>query len=218
MSVDRASCWSITINNPTEQDVVCGIPGWSLSGQYEQGEEGTRHFQGMLKTPQVRFSAVKKAFPRAHIEKARNSAALAVYVNKKDTRIATYEATGVPSMFEYQAIIAERWETEEFQGRLQDQISYNPRKWKDTDALALEYVDDIVAELIQEGSKGIEFIAINPMWRCSWKKFWASIIARHNASLSVQEEAQARNQTHDASSSERTCPEENNQESNQAAE
>jgi len=217
MSVDRASCWSITINNPTEQEVVCNIPGWSLSGQYEQGEEGTRHFQGMLKTPQVRFAKVKKAFPRAHIEKARNSAALALYVNKKDTRIATYEATGVPSMFEYQAIIAERWEPEEFSFRRQEQAQYAPRKWKDTDDLALEYVDDIVGELIQEGSKGIEFIAINPMWRCSWKKFWAQIIARH-ASLSVQAEAQARNQTQDASSSERTCPEENNPESNQAAE
>jgi len=41
----------------------------------------------MVKTPQVRFSAVKKAFPRAHIEVARNPAALATYVSKEETRV-----------------------------------------------------------------------------------------------------------------------------------
>lgn len=70
----RASCWSVTINNPTEDELKCHHLGWSLQGQFEQGEEtGTRHFQGMLKTgQQVRFAAVKKVFPRGHIEPARN--------------------------------------------------------------------------------------------------------------------------------------------------
>lgn len=41
----------------------------------------------MVKTPQVRFSAVKKLFPRGHIEIARNPAALATYVGKEETRV-----------------------------------------------------------------------------------------------------------------------------------
>ena len=44
--------------------------------------------------------------------------------------------------------------------------------------VALEYVDDLVNEDIKAGLRGIEFIAINPMWRSSWKKFYSSIIFR----------------------------------------
>lgn len=178
-STERATTWSITINNPTEADTKCEVPGWKLSGQFEQGEEGTPHFQGMLRTPQVRFAAVKKVFPRAHIEVARNVQALATYVNKKETRVAVYEAQGVPSMFEYQSIVAARWDQEEFQFKIDEHYHHGPRKCKTREELALEYVDEIVADLIEEGYKAIEFIAINPMWRSSWRKFYASIIKRH---------------------------------------
>jgi len=149
-----------------------------MTGQYEQGEEGTRHFQGMLKTPQVRFSQVKKAFPRAHIEVARNREALALYVNKQETRVATYEAQGVPSMFEYQEIVASKWNKEVFEEYEQMYPTKPP------DEHAMLYLDNIVSSLIVEGYKGIEFIAINPMWRASWKKFYASIITRNALHLS----------------------------------
>ena len=60
---ERATCWSLTINNPTEQDLKVSLPaGWSMTGQMERGEEGTEHYQGMLKTTQVRFTAVKNYF------------------------------------------------------------------------------------------------------------------------------------------------------------
>lgn len=175
---ERATCWSITINNPTEAEVVCEVPGWKLSGQYEVGEEGTRHFQGMLNTPQVRFSAVKKAFPRAHIEKARNAKALATYVSKEDTRVATYQAQGVPTIFEYQRIVANEWDSDEFtRRRCSDE--YLKRVDYDIGNLALQYVDEICSQKIEDGAPGLEFIAINPMWRSSWKKFYSSIITRN---------------------------------------
>lgn len=88
---DRGTCWSLTINNPNDDDRqnMAMLPaGWSIRGQEERGEQGTLHLQLMLKTPQVRFSAVKKWFPRAHIEKARNEQALAQYVVKSDTRVS----------------------------------------------------------------------------------------------------------------------------------
>ena len=44
----------------------------------------------------------------------------------------------------------------------------------------LDYADAIVRNLIEEGNRGgIEFVAVNPMWRSSWKLFGASIVQRH---------------------------------------
>lgn len=92
MSTDRATCWSVTINNPTPQDeeyiALARQKGWKVSGQLEKGAQGTPHYQLCVKTPQVRFSQVKKAFPRGHIEIARNHAALELYVEKSETAVA----------------------------------------------------------------------------------------------------------------------------------
>lgn len=181
MSTYRASCWSITINNPTEEDTRCDVPGWKLSGQYEEGEEGTRHFQGMLITPQVRFSAVKRVFPRAHIEIARNRQALEKYTTKEETRVATYEATGVPSLFQYQDNICKAFDRDEYNRRCQDPKYYHLYKGDNSEIL-LNYVDELIAEDIRAGMRGIEFIAVNPMWRSSWKKYGRSIIERYASS------------------------------------
>lgn len=91
METTRAAHWSITINNPAEEDrqalkdhptfvkkVVC---------QDEVGDNGTLHIQGYVQTTQVRFSAIKKWLPRAHIEVARNQKALLNYVQKDDTAV-----------------------------------------------------------------------------------------------------------------------------------
>lgn len=178
---DRATCWSVTINNPKEDEYKIVLPArWKLEGQLEKGEEGTMHFQGMLSTPQIRFSAVKKVFPRAHIEVARNKAALAKYVQKEETRVATVER--IPTLFEYQTIIAEKWRDEEFRAIGNRRIEANI--FTDWDDVAMLYLDKLVSEDIESGRRGAEFIAINPMWRSSWKKFWSSIIKRHASSSS----------------------------------
>lgn len=179
---ERASCWSVTINNPTDDELKCYAPGWSLTGQFEQGEgTGTRHFQGMLKTPQVRFSQVKRAFPRAHIEPARNQKALALYVNKSETRVAEYAGSSVPNMFQFQDTIAGDWDTDEFNRRTSDE-QYCKTYQYDMSEMALAYSDELVAKRIAQGGRGLEFIAINPMWRSSWKKFYHYIITRHASS------------------------------------
>lgn len=173
---DRATCWSITINNPTDEDMVAvkspPVPGWKMSGQMEQGKEGTMHYQGMLQTPQVRFSAVKKIYPRAHIEVARNKKALETYVRKEDTRIETVDSSHIPSIFDYQTIIANKWKQDEY-----DEMARQlPRK--DRDDVAMLYLDSLVSQDIERGQRGAEWIASNPMWRNSWKKFWRAIIKR----------------------------------------
>lgn len=188
--MDRGTCWSITINNPEKGDYECELPaGWKLTGQLEVGEQGTEHYQGMLKTNQVRFSAVKKVFPRAHIELAKNAKALEKYVHKVDTRSQEVRdnVSTIPTLFEYQGIIANMWVEEEFQRRwnavVQDATEHvKPSNLPDMDVVAMRYVDSLVATDIENGRRGAEFIGINPMWRSSWKLFWRSIIKRRDAS------------------------------------
>lgn len=185
---ERASCWSITINNPKDEEYQIVLPAkWKLQGQLEKGAEGTIHYQGMLTTSQVRFSAVKKVFPRAHIEVARNKTALQKYVQKEETRVATVQS--IPTLFEYQTIIAEKWVDEEFRAIGNRRIEANI--FTDWDDVAMLYLDRLVSEDIESGRRGAEFIAINPMWRSSWKKFWSSIIKRHaqNSEARTREEA-----------------------------
>ena len=56
----RCCHWSVTINNPTPQDIwwssLKQLP-WvkDVKGQLEKGEEGTTHIQEILHTNQVRF-------------------------------------------------------------------------------------------------------------------------------------------------------------------
>lgn len=186
---ERATCWSITINNPTDEDLKPTLPaGWSMTGQIEEGKEGTPHYQGLLKTTQVRFSAVKKVFPRAHIEIARNRTALQKYVHKEETRVSLVDdhKSVIPTLFDYQHTIAKRWSDEEFAVYLtdynNDRMDKLERKEKvgdyDESEPAMEYLDFMVSEDIRRGVLGIEYIAINPMWRSAWKKFWRSMIAR----------------------------------------
>lgn len=183
---DRATCWSITINNPeaTEYNVVLPI-GWKLEGQLEQGEQGTIHYQGCLRTPQVRFSQVKKQFPRAHIEVARNQKALQQYVRKEETRVAVVES--IPTMFQYQDSIARKWDEDAFRAKLRKATESAITKFPDIDDLAMEYVDSLVSKDIEEGKQGVEFLAINPMWRSSWKRFWRSIIKRNARACASQQ-------------------------------
>jgi len=178
---DRATCWSITINNPTQEEYQIVLPAkWKLEGQIERGSEGTEHYQGMLLTPQVRFSAVKKVFPRAHIEVARSKQALQKYVHKEETRVS--EVVHIPTLFEYQTIIANEWVEEEYDEFWEQAVKLtSATNIPCPDETAMRYLDSLVAKDIESGRCGAEYIAINPMWRSSWKKFWRSIIRRRNA-------------------------------------
>lgn len=202
---DRATVWSITWYPPTdsmsEAISKCEIeeyakrqlpPGWKLKGQMEQCPETLRyHFQGMLKTPQTRFGAVQRMMDKAHIEAARNKDGLAKYVEKEESRVAKIDcANNIPTLFEYQTIIAEMWVEEEFKFLWQKEIE-RPCRLADVNEVAMSYIDSLVEKDIEEGRRGAEFIAINPMWRASWKKFWRVIINRHASSVKAQSSSQA---------------------------
>jgi len=173
MSTARATCWSVTINNPSDSDEECinlaRQRGWTVDGQKEVGKEGTPHYQLMVKTPQVRFSALKKAFPRANISAARNPTALAQYVHKDDTRVGE-----LGSQSEFYPSLAKFWHL--LLPRLKPLSTYgssevaNPKR-------RLQQLDDAVRSLISDGYH-IEGIAMNPSVRSSWNNFNESIMAR----------------------------------------
>ena len=177
---ERATCWSITINNPTAADMAPNLPpGWKLQGQIERGEEGTEHFQGMLTTPQSRFSAIKAHLPRAHIEIARDRKALQAYVHKSETRIRELPQSVGLTAFALQDKVLELWDDNEFANY---QVLY-----KYADDCYLRFADNIVRKLIANGlAGGVEFVAINPMWRTSWKKFGHALVARYRNKISNQ--------------------------------
>jgi len=173
MTDDRGTCWSITINNPTEDEYLTALPpGWRLEGQLEKGTEGTVHYQGMLRTPQVRFPAVKRHFPRAHIEIARNIAALQQYVHKDESRVAEIRSNDSLTVFKLQELVIEQWDQKEYE-------AYFEMEKCDSRAAHLAYADALVRNLIRNGMKGgIEYVAINPMWRSAWKYFGEAMVAR----------------------------------------
>lgn len=214
----KGCAWSITINNPNDADLETWksikMVAWvkDAQGQLERGENGTPHLQGYLKTDSVRFSAVKKLLPRAHIEVARKPSALVQYVNKEETRLATIATDkvatpkivqerltsnitnqifhkGLPMIWRStysRDCSREIWSQEFYED---NDLTFNEvvklnRRW--ITAHADKLIDEAVAELIEEGYYGIEFVIANNQVRNGYKKFLCSIIIRTNASQEVR--------------------------------
>lgn len=189
-SEDKGTCWSITINNPTDDDNTTwsGMAGhhWVLEakGQLEKGEEGTLHLQGMLRTKSVRFSQVKKALPRAHIEKARSQTALAKYVSKEDTRVSEVPTVKVATLVDVQNVLLD----------IVIQYCYSLDNTMDplttdesTFFMKFEYelrknweqlLDKAVSMLIMRGFFAVEFVVSNPQIRTAFKKYLPAIMYR----------------------------------------
>lgn len=123
----RSTYWSVTINNPTSGDEEninqARQRGWKVEGQQETGEEGTRHYQLSVKTPQVRFSALKKQFLRAHIEIARNPIALQQYVQKEETRTGQLpiQSDRYPSLVKLWQLILDKLDTGDKNGLIRNE-------------------------------------------------------------------------------------------------
>ena len=188
--MDRATAWSVTINNPTAKDeeeiALARQKGWRVEGQLEKGENGTPHYQLLVKTPQVRFSAVKKAFSRSHIEMARNVAALETYVNKEATRTGVLPQTSdkYPSLSKLWDLFAE-W-LEAHHKYKYEWLDLSGDDW-------LPVFDRFVRDKIEEGYH-IETMAVNPQIRSSIKNYGYSIIIRSqnnkNSSIDRQTDRQ----------------------------
>lgn len=91
---DRGYAWSLTVYDPGELANISNKdtwPNWLRKVKYQEEicpSTGKHHWQVAALTQQVRFSALKKWLPTAHIELARNKQALMNYVEKDDTAVA----------------------------------------------------------------------------------------------------------------------------------
>lgn len=174
----RASTWSVTINNPTSADEeamqIARQKGWKVEGQLEKGAEGTEHYQLMVKTPQVRFAAVKKAFPRAHIEIARNPQALGEYVHKEQSRAGELleQSDKYPSLAKFWDLIYD-----ELAAILSDAPDDSQRLFKATHDQKMEWFDMCCMELISNGFH-VETMAVNPQMRSCFSKFASALMMR----------------------------------------
>jgi len=207
MSDNRSTHWSVTINNHTASDYEdiqrARQRGWKVEGQEERGESGTPHLQLMVKTPQVRFSAVKKAFPRAHIEVARNVVALARYVQKEQTAVCSlpiqsdkYPSLGKFWMLVYEVIESQNWIDRCYQDRwfkeAFDFFEY-PREFEGVpladlrrvkEKMALEVFENCVEHLIGEGYHVEHYYS--PPNISVFKKFHFSILRRAADEIQAQ--------------------------------
>jgi len=183
---ERGTAWSVTINNPTPDDEIDinsarQRKGWTVIGQLEKGEEGTPHYQLLVKTPQTRFTQLKKAFPRAHIEKARNMKALETYVQKDETRIGEIPTSEFhPNLEKFWFLICNlipRQVVSEITGTYEEDM--------------LRALDVATSRLIQKGYH-VETLAVNPQMRSAWKKFALYIHVRCSLEIDRQTDRLAR--------------------------
>lgn len=183
----RGTCWSVTINNPTEADdeeiALARQKGWQVQGQLEQGTEGTPHYQLMVKTPQQRFSALKKAFSRAHIELATNPIALAKYVKKEDTRVGSLPVgqDQYPSLSKLWELFYEWLSEEHFIGDGYIRQFNVDTGDHDIDICEHDYslslFDRFIRAKILDGYM-VESMGANPQIRSAFKHYWFQIVMR----------------------------------------
>jgi len=186
--------WSVTINNPEDKDEeqinLARQKGWKVEGQLEVGENGTPHYQLAVRTPQVRFSALKKAFPRAHIEVARSAPALLNYVVKEETR-----AGDLPTQQDKYPSLSKYWDLvfRHLNGLDKDGLDYvvleegrvkfyNEEREKLYRKTPLAMLDEATRSLIKDGYH-VEGIGGNPNTRSQWKLYSDSIILRSYAAI-----------------------------------
>lgn len=180
----RATVWCVVINNPVDSDEenisFARQKGWKVEGQKEVGANGTPHYQLMVRTPQVRFSAVKKAFPRANIQVARNVAALQQYVHKEDTRVEELSTSNemYPSLQKfwdmlYEYMVTAGWEQGQ---RGWERTSTGSLERLDEDS-ALIWLDTFAHQMICKGYV-VETMVVNPQIRSIFKNFREAILIR----------------------------------------
>ena len=156
--------------------------GWTCLGQKEDcPKTGKPHYQFAVKTPQVRMSQVRKVFQGAHIEEARNKAALEQYVNKEATRSGDLPKVSnlYPTLDQYWTLVYETLimgstDKEYRVVPADDARWYRETRSKDQILAALDYA---TAELIENGYR-VETHAVNPQVRSAFAKFSTSLFKR----------------------------------------
>lgn len=171
----RSNRWSVTINcktvsRATAEECIdrARQSGWKVYGQLESGESGTEHYQLAVSTPQVRFSAVKKMFPTAHIEVAKDWNALMSYCKKEDTRVESLKEVASPYLpwSQLRQMFAEYVCEDEFLIHTTD-----PER-------RLQVWDRFIGHLIEEGNE-VDLMGMNANYRACISRYWHNYLNRY---------------------------------------
>lgn len=186
----RSTCWSVTINMKNVSRATAEAcleaarsKGWGVQGQIEVGAEGTEHYQLMVKTPQERFSAIKKVFPTAHIEVARNRAALANYVDKDETCVEKLKKVEVTFLTYPQ--VRKRF----FEWIVTEPPAHYVVAREHDERLSIW--DEFIGLSIEEGMD-VDLIGMNPQHRGCIAKYWNHYIAYEWSRRQTEERSQER--------------------------
>lgn len=169
---DKSSRWAFTAYEHQYQYFKLCPPGVKKWGWNTEVCPDTKreHYQGYILLNQgQRFSWMRKNFPGVHVEIPRNWEALLNYCKKAETRkegtMPVEFVNDIPTKFQYLDHIA----NELCNVELMD---------IDSPEDILKFVQAQVALDIQDGKRGVEWIASNPDWKVVWKQFGKSILLR----------------------------------------
>lgn len=172
----RGTAWSLTcnlkeVNRATVDSCIerAKSMGWGVEGQLEAGDQGTQHYQLLLRTPQCRFSAVKRCFPTAHIELARNVKALQSYVHKEETRVESLKSVEV-------TFVTWKMLRDKFFEWLVCELDVEACFIHD-DTGRLAYWDRFIGLSITEGME-VDTLGVNPQYRSCIIRYWNSYVDR----------------------------------------
>lgn len=177
---ERATKWSVTINLKTVKKdtaesciTTARQKGWNVFGQLEVGDEGTEHFQLAVSTPQLRFSAIKKVFPTAHIEVAKDWTALLKYVHKEDTR--------KEKLIEMKFVTFQMVRDKFFDFLLTtiycDDDGPSKNQYPLTDEHQMKLWDNFICMSIEEKIE-CDLVGVNPQYRSCIMKYWTAYVIR----------------------------------------
>lgn len=169
---ERGTKWSVTINLKTVKKETAETcistarqKGWNVFGQLEVGDEGTEHFQLAVATPQLRFSAIKKVFPTAHIEVAKDWSALLKYVHKEDTR--------KEKMIEMNFVSYQMVRDKFFDFILT--TNHAEPEFPLLDETKMFLWDSFIGHSLENGIE-CDLVGVNPQYRSCITKYWSSYI------------------------------------------
>lgn len=172
MEQQRSTYWSVTFFNGEENQEL--PPKWKLEGQLEDcPETGKPHYQGMLHTPQVRWTQVKKQYPKAHIEVCRDPVALQKYVHKTRTRHQTVDKT-VSDIVDHSKITRTKY--------FEDVLEFIYNNFEN-EVEAILYLDEdysfmtkVVNAMIEAGADwAYASMAVQPITRAIWRDYRQSM-------------------------------------------
>ena len=164
--------WCFTLNNPTPEEDPRKWPQtkW-VKWQLEEGEEGTKHWQGLVEMTCVkRMTGMKKINPRAHWEITRDVTASLAYCCKESTRLEGPFEHGEPKQQGQRSDLEAAYAVAVTKG-MKAVVAEHPsaaiKYYKNLEKIAMNAHHD---RLLSAEKKEMEDVVLRPWQKALWDK------------------------------------------------